>query len=193
MGDGTSSESARLVGAAMPCGMLLLSCGTQLGTASPQGCWLSAGTVFSLFLLSPGSASAHQTRPGFPARVIFSSWNIKSALGLVMRAWSYQISSDLPVPANAGLNGAEALADPSHGDVSRGQKQVPKAAALTPAGSFSLSNLIVLEPPRSAPPRLGGGPGKMKLMANLHPCSGGTAGIAQPEAAPHRCGCPSSR
>lgn len=82
-----------------------------------------------------------------------------------MRAWSYQISADLPAPANTGLNGAEALADPSHGDVSHGQQQVPRAAALTPAGSFSTSNLIALEPPRSAPPRLGGSPGKMKLMA----------------------------
>ena len=79
MGDGTSSESTQLVGAAMPCGMLLLSSGTQLGTACLRGCWLSAGTVFSLFLLSPGSTSAHQTSPGFPARAIFSSWNIKSA------------------------------------------------------------------------------------------------------------------
>ena len=105
-----------------------------------------------------------------------------------MRAWSYQISADLPAPANTGLNGAEALADPSHGDVSHGQKRVPRAAALTPASSFSISNLIALEPPCSAPLRL-----MMKLRANLHPCSGGTAGIAQPEAAPHRCGCPSPR
>ena len=135
----------------MPGGMLLLSSGTQLGTACLGGCWLSAGTVFSLFLLSPGSTSAHQTSPGFPARAIFSSWNIKSALGLVMRAWSYQISADLPAPANTGLNGAEALADLSHGDVSHGQKQVPRAAALTPASSFSISNLIALEPPCSIP------------------------------------------
>ena len=56
MGDDSSSVSTRFMGAAVPCGMLLLSSGTQLDAACLRGRWLSTGTVFSLFLLSPGSA-----------------------------------------------------------------------------------------------------------------------------------------
>ena len=97
MGDGTSSVSTGLVGPTMLCRTLLLSSRTRLGAVCLRD-------VCSLFLLSPGSASTRQTSPGFPTRVIFSSWNIKSALGLVTRAWIHQISADLPAPANAGLN-----------------------------------------------------------------------------------------
>lgn len=52
MGDCTSSESTRLVGAAVPCGMLLLSSWMQLGAACLQGCRLSAGSLLPALALS---------------------------------------------------------------------------------------------------------------------------------------------